>query len=240
MLALVRVPVLFIYFLLLNIVLLLACIVRPFHRDNVYIGGALYGTMAPILGLKIVVRGQENVPDSPCIFIGNHQNSFDLITICKAVPKGTVTVGKKSLVWIPVFGWLYWLAGNILIDRKNASRAVDTLRATVNKIKERAISVWLFPEGTRSYGRDLLPFKVGAFRIASEANLPIVSICASDLHDKVKLNRWNNGTLIMEFGKPVTMDDSKSMKEWPRYFHAQMKEDFARLNSEVAELDAAE
>lgn len=236
MLALLRVPVLAIYFLAINIILITVCIARPFHRNNVHFGGWLYGSMAKLLGLKIIVRGEEKLPTSPCVFIGNHQNSYDLITICKAVPPGTVTVGKKSLIWIPVFGIPYWLSGNILIDRKNATRAADTIKATVDKIKERNISVWLFPEGTRSYGRGLLPFKMGAFRIAKSADEPIVPICASSLDGKIKLNRWNNGVLILEYLNPVTMDDEKSLKEWSTYFHGQMKEKIEQLDAEVEQM----
>ncbi len=239
MLAVLRVPVVFLYFLLINFCLLVVCIARPFHRDNVHVGGKLYGSMAKLLGLKIIIRGQENLPQTPCVYIGNHQNSYDLITVCKAVPKGTVTIGKKSLAWIPVFGTVYWLSGNILIDRQNVSRASDTIKATVAKIKERGLSVWLFPEGTRSNGRGLLSFKPGAFRIAQAAGEPIVTICASELHNKINWNRWDNGVLIVEFGKPVPLDDSMTLKKWAKHFHGEMQQRIEELNTEVAELQKA-
>jgi len=40
-----------------------------------------------------------------------------------------------------------------MIDRKNSGRAHDTLLGTVQKIQKRRLSVWFFPEGTRSYNR---------------------------------------------------------------------------------------
>ncbi len=64
---------------------------------------------------------------------------------------------------MPLFGQLYWLSGNILIDRKNRTRAFETMAETARKIKEKCLSVWIFPEGTRSRGRGLLPFKLGHF-----------------------------------------------------------------------------
>lgn len=63
-------------------------------------------------------------------------------------------------------------------------------------IRERQISIWMFPEGTRSRGRGLLPFKTGAFHTAIAAGVPIVPIVCSSLHNKVDLNRWNNGVVI--------------------------------------------
>jgi len=237
LIAVLRVITLFFWFLAVNIVLFAVCLVRPMHKNNVSLCGLLYSSMARILGLKIVLRGTENIPNTPCVFIANHQNSYDLLTICRACAPGTVSIGKKSLVLIPVFGWLYWLSGNVLIDRKNSAKAADTLSYTAEKIRKRGISVWFFPEGTRSYGRGILPFKTGAFRIANRLSLPIVRICGSDLHNKIKLNRWNNGTMLIELSKPILMDDSQDVKKWAGTFREYMLQDFERLNAEVADLE---
>ena len=73
-------------------------------------------------------------------------------------------------------GELYWLTGNILIDRANRSKAMDTISQVAEQIKKNKVSVWMFPEGTRSRGRGLLPFKTGAFHAAIAAQVPIVPI----------------------------------------------------------------
>ena len=235
MLALLRIISIFFYFLFINLLLVMICILRPFHRDNVHVAGKLYSSTCKLLGLKLEVRiAPEALNGGPFVLIANHQNSYDIFTICAAALKGTVTVGKKSLKWIPLFGQVYWLSGNIMIDRKNSGRAMDTLKGTVKKMHKRKLSVWFFPEGTRSYGRGLLPFKTGAFRIAKLAKRPVVIVAASNLHNKIKLNRWDNGTLIIDVGKPQELDSSRSTKEWTAYFHAAMAQKIAELDSEVA------
>ncbi|TDF34704.1 1-acylglycerol-3-phosphate O-acyltransferase [Alteromonadaceae bacterium M269] len=240
MLALLRIPVIFIYFIIVNLLLILLCIFRPFHRNNVHIAGYLYSGMARLVGLKLDVRVPESVKrGGPYVYICNHQNSFDLITVCRAAQRGVVTVGKKSLIWIPVFGQVYWLTGNIMIDRKNSAKARDTIKLTAEKIREKKLSVWFFPEGTRSYGRGLLPFKTGAFRIAKLTNEPVVTISASNLSGKVKLNRWNNGTVIIDIDDPIAMNDSKDIKEWAGFFHARMKQRIEMIDQEVAQIDGA-
>ncbi|GAA0343758.1 1-acylglycerol-3-phosphate O-acyltransferase [Bowmanella denitrificans] len=239
MLALIRIPLALLYFVAVNIALLFICLVRPFHRDNVHYGARMYSGVSRIFGLKVIVRVADEVKQGgPYVFIGNHQNSYDLVTICAATQPGTVTVGKKSLVWIPLMGQMYWLSGNILIDRLNSSKASDTLKQTIRKIRERRLSVWLFPEGTRSNGRGLLPFKTGAFRIARETNEPVCMICASELHGKVSLNRWNNGIVLVDVTAPVALDDSRDLKGWTQYFHQQMQAKIQQLNEEVAALEA--
>lgn len=236
MLAIIRVLSIFTYFIVANFLLILMCVVRPFHRDNVYVIGKVYGLMSKLAGIRVELRVPESVKSGgPYVFVANHQNSYDLITVCMSAQKGVVTVGKKSLIWIPVFGWLYWLSGNILIDRKSKGRANDTLKQTVDKINERRLSVYFFPEGTRSRGRGLLPFKTGAFRIAQAVNEPIVMVSTSNLHNKVKLNRWDNGTLLIELSEPIAPVDGQDVKQFADDVRQKMLETIEQLDNEVAQ-----
>ncbi|NMH59776.1 1-acylglycerol-3-phosphate O-acyltransferase [Alteromonas ponticola] len=238
MLAILRIFLMFFAFLLINIVVFIVCLARPFHRDNVHFAGQAYSQMAKILGLKIVIQRSEAVkPRVPYVFIANHQNSYDIITICKAALPGVVTIGKKSLKWIPVFGQIYWLAGNIMIDRKNSGRARDTLKIAARKVNEKHTSVWLFPEGTRSNGRGLLPFKSGAFRLAQDTSEPVVMVTASNMHGKIKWNRWNNGIVVIDIAPPQPLTDEHSIKEWTDIFYSRMNTRFQELNILVAEME---
>ncbi len=238
---LLRIPVILIYFLAINALLLLLCVARPFHRNNVYVAGKLYSKISTLIGVKLELRMPESLKSGgPYVFIGNHQNSYDLVTICAASQPGMVTVGKKSLKWIPIFGQVYWLSGNIMIDRGNSGKAHNTLKQTAAKIKQRSLSVWLFPEGTRSYGRGLLPFKTGAFRLAQFTHTPVVMVSVSNLHNKINLNRWNNGTLLVQFSEPEVVDNSHNAKYWAEYFHQKMATQIAALDEEVARRDKAE
>lgn len=192
--------------------------------------------VAWLLGVEIELRVPESAKGlGPSVYVANHQNSLDLFLIAKGVQPYTATVGKKSLKWIPFFGQLYWLSGNILIDRANKGKAHNTITQTVNKIKERGISVWMFAEGTRSYGRGLLPFKTGAFHIAIQAEVPIVPLCLSTTADQVKLNRWNNGKIIIEVMAPIAVnkDDSDSARILANEVHQLMKDKIADLDQEL-------
>jgi 1-acyl-sn-glycerol-3-phosphate acyltransferase len=238
-LALVRFIVLFIYFVLMNLGLMIFFIIRPMHRDNVYVAGKYYSSMAKILGVTLIYRDSEKADyDKSYIFIANHQNNYDLATVSHGARRGVVTVGKKSLKWIPIFGQIYWLSGNIMIDRKNSGKARDTLSLTADKMRERNLSIWMFPEGTRSRGKGLLPFKTGAFRLALSEKKDIIPVVCSDInHGKIKFNRWNNGVVIVESLDPVPLDTSKSSKQLARDFHAIMLEAFNRVTEEAAAIN---
>jgi len=236
LLAVIRILVMALAILLISICSCLYCLFRPFHRNNVFHAARYMGRVSKLLGLDVEVRVPESVRQlDSVVFICNHQNSYDIFTVSNAVLPGTVSVGKKSLKWIPFFGQMYWLTGNILIDRKNTNKAMNTIESTAKKIKEKKLSVWLFPEGTRSYGRGLLPFKTGAFRTAQKAGVPIVPICASNIHKKIDLNRWDNGKMIIEVLEPIDVVhvEKEKIRELVNETRGKMLNKIIELNEET-------
>lgn len=165
------------------------------------------------MGIRITVSGQEIVNDiGPCVIVANHQDNLDLFVLGHVVPKRCVSMGKKSLKYIPFFGQLYWLSGNVLIDRGNQTSARESMRATTHAMKDEKMKIWVFAEGTRNKGKNLLPFKKGAFRMAIDAGVPIVPVCANSYLGNMTLNKWHGGRIEIQVLEPIptegmTMDD---------------------------------
>ncbi|ATG57195.1 1-acyl-sn-glycerol-3-phosphate acyltransferase [Pseudoalteromonas sp. 13-15] len=236
MLAVIRVFIMFMFILLSCIFGLLLSLVRPFHPNNVHIIAGWFGSMAKMIGVKLVLtRHQDAENIGPAVYVANHQNSYDLFTVPAMVPKNCVSLGKKSLKWIPFFGQLYWLSGNILIDRANRSKAAGTISKAAEKIKKNGLSIWVFAEGTRSYGRGLLPFKTGAFHTAMSADVPVVPVCMNTTHKTIKLNRWDNGTIYIEMLAPISLDKSISAREHAQNVHTVMAAKINELDAQVRE-----
>ncbi|MGP4985777.1 1-acylglycerol-3-phosphate O-acyltransferase [Pseudoalteromonas nigrifaciens] len=236
MLAVIRIFIMLLFILLSCIFGLLLSIVRPFHPNNVHIIASWFGSVAKMLGVKVVRKYHpDSVNLGPAVYVANHQNSYDLFTIPAMVPKNCVSVGKKSLKWVPFFGQLYWLSGNILIDRTNRSKAAGTISKAAEKIKKNGLSVWMFAEGTRSYGRGLLPLKTGAFHTALSAQVPIVPVCMSTTHKTIKLNRWDNGTIYIEMLAPISLDKNISAREHVKSVHSIMAAKITELDAQVRE-----
>jgi len=194
--------------------------------------------MSYILGVKLDYRASAKVDSNQSyVFLANHQNNYDLCTVSRAAEPGVVTMGKTSLKWIPIFGQIYWLSGNIMIDRKNSGRARDTLTLTGKIMKEKNLSVWIFPEGTRSRGRGMQKFKTGAFRLAISERKQIVPVVCSDIgKGKIKFNRWNNGTVIIEMLDPFTIEPDANAKQLAEQFRDLMSSTFTRISEEAASL----
>lgn len=242
MLAILRIIVVIIYSILLSFFGCIYCLFSPRNPKHVSTFGRLFGRLAPVFGLKVELRrpeGHENFPNA--IYICNHQNNYDMITAANIVQPTTVTVGKKSLLWIPFFGQLYWLTGNLLIDRENRAKAHGTIGEIVGQFQKKKISFWMFPEGTRSRGRGLLPFKTGAFHAAVAAGVPIIPVVVSNMHEKIKLNRLKNGLAIVEILPPVDIKafENQSVRKLATHCRELMSARIDELNAEVAAREAS-
>lgn len=84
----------------------------------------------------------------------------------------------------------------------------------------------------------MLPFKTGAFHAAIGAGVPIVPIvCSSTGH--LKLNRWNNGHVIVEIMKPVSTESysRENVRQLAQHCQQLMKDKLEALDSEVEKLN---
>ena len=185
--------------------IILYCCLRPGSPDNLYPVARFIGQgWRKIFGYNIIIKNQENFElQGNFIIVSNHQSNIDIITCGLTVPKRTVAVGKKSLGWIPIFGQIFWLTGNILLDRSKKAAAKKFLIDTADQMVEKNVSLWIMPEGTRNHGGGLLPFKKGPFFTAIQAQVPLIPVSISSVEKHINLGRWNTGTIMVEVLPPI-------------------------------------
>lgn len=236
MLKIFRIVIVLILCILICILGTLYSLLRFRNPNNVSVMAHWFARLHPLFGLQVEYRYPDNAEQlGRAIYIGNHQNNYDMVTISRMVMPKTVSVGKKSLIWIPFFGVLYWITGNIFIDRANKSKAHSTMGAVAKQIKSRDLSIWMFPEGTRSRGRGLLPFKTGAFHTAIEAGVSIIPVVCSTTHNQIDLNRWHNGKVICQMLEPIPSTNyrKENVREFAQHCHQIMAEKIAELDREL-------
>ena len=159
--------------------------------------------------LRIRVQLESSVPlesYQPCIYIGNHQDNLDMLIFGSIFPHGTIVIAKRELIWVPVFNLFYYAAGNIFLDRKRRRQALEGITSAGRQIRERGVSVMIFPEGTRNKsGQGMLPFKKGAFHMAVEAGLPMVPLVASPVSRVIdhKNKRIIPGVIRVQVLEPI-------------------------------------
>jgi 1-acyl-sn-glycerol-3-phosphate acyltransferase len=162
-----------------------------------------------ISGVKLVITGLENINTStPYVFVSNHSSQFDIPAVQLAAPVHTSIIYKKEINKIPLFGWQMMLGPYIVIDRKNAEKAIASIQKAKRLMTSKHISIHIFAEGTRSRTGEIQPFKRGAFYLASKVGYPIIPVTingASSILPKGKLN-IKSGTMHIHFDKPITTD----------------------------------
>lgn len=126
--------------------------------------------------ITIQVKGKENIDHGASyVIMSNHQSHFDIPVLFEALGLPLRMVAKKELYKIPIMSHAMRVAGFVEIDRKNRSKAIETLRA-VREILPNRLSIWIAPEGTRSKTGELGEFKKGGFYLALDAGLPILPV----------------------------------------------------------------
>jgi len=149
----------------------------------------------------------------PAVFIGNHQSELDVLMLGCIFPKYCSVTAKKSLKSTPFLGWFMSLSGSVFIDRNNSNDARAAMAGAANEITRERQSVYMFPEGTRSYSKEpmLLPFKKGAFHLAVQAGVPIVPVVAANYSDVLYVKGWRfrSGSIQCKVLKPI---ETKNLK----------------------------
>lgn len=131
----------------------------------------------------VIVEGEEYLTSRrPMVIVGNHQTELDVLFLGRIFPKYCSVTAKKSLARVPLLGWFMSLSGTVFIDRVDRSQAMKAFEGAAREMRIHKQSVFIFPEGTRSYARSpsLLPFKKGAFHLAVQAHVDICPVVAEN------------------------------------------------------------
>lgn len=133
----------------------------------------------------------------PAVIIGNHQTELDILMLGTLFPTSCSVTAKKSLAKTPFLGWFMVLSGSVFIDRADRAQAMKAFEGAAKVMREKKQSVFMFPEGTRSYSATpmFLPFKKGAFHMAVQAQVPIIPTVTENYSYvlNVKAKRFNAG-----------------------------------------------
>ncbi len=152
---------------------------KTYERDSRFYRRLLIFTTGfglRMLGVRIHTTGLERVPEGVhCLFVSNHRSNFDpLVTWYVFRDKSMAYIAKPSLFRIPAFGRIIHRCRFMPIDRDSARNAMDTFKRASELLGAQELSIGVYPEGTRCKSGDMLPFHNAVFRVAQQANAPIV------------------------------------------------------------------
>jgi 1-acyl-sn-glycerol-3-phosphate acyltransferase len=126
-------------------------------------------------GSKVNIVGEENIPEGSCVFVGNHQGNFDVLVLAGYTNKWVGFIAKKELESFPLVS--YWMKQqhSVFMDREDPRDSVRAITQGIENLKN-GYSMGIYPEGTRSKGKEMLEFKKGAMKLAIKSGAPIVPV----------------------------------------------------------------
>ncbi len=202
--------------------------VNPHARDisSLRIVQGAFKIILFLSGCKLTVIGEEHVPkDETVLYIGNHRSFFDVVITYARCPGLTGYLAKKEIEKVPFLStWMRYLYC-LFLDRKDIKQGLKTILTAIDHVKQ-GISIFIFPEGTRSTGADqaeLLPFHEGSFKVATKTDCLIVPVALTNtsqiLEDHFPFIKSTQVTL--EYGKPfrpseLSKEDRKVIGSYTR------------------------
>jgi 1-acyl-sn-glycerol-3-phosphate acyltransferase len=143
------------------------------------------------------VRIEGSQPASGAyVCTSNHQSFLDIFAMSRQ-RREMKWIAKEEVFKIPLFGLYFRLSGDIPVnrgDRESGGAALTRARWYL----DHGMPVMIFPEGTRSRDGKMGAFKPGAFRLAIEAQVPVLPVAVTgSAYGMPKGSPWIRPTLVL-------------------------------------------
>ena len=213
------------------VILLLVIIFASFLPNGKILGTKLYnifglsGLIAA--GIDLKVTGAEKIDASQSyVVISNHPSTLDIFTHITALPVSIRFLTKTELFRIPILSRALKILGLPRIDRKNAQMNLPKINESIQSVIDNKNSIMIFPEGTRSNQKDLLPFKKGAAHVAKQFDLPIIPVVTHNSHNlMIKGSVWfKSGKIHVQILDPITNIEDYDIDELTNLIYLKVSE----------------
>ncbi len=139
-----------------------------------------YTLLSPVVSLLFSflflpkIKGKENIPKkNGAILAGNHKTNFDCFMVILSTSRCVHFLAKAELFKLSFFDWFFRRSGLIPVYRNGKDK--KALETAIERL-EKGELVGVFPEGklNKNVQNTLLPFKIGAVKMAKETGCPII------------------------------------------------------------------
>lgn len=159
-------------------------------------------------GIRAKVEGLENIkPGGSYVFAANHLSYIDTPLVIGFIPTQFRFLAKQGLWKVPFIGYHLQRAGHIPVPREDPRASLRTMAEAGRIIRERNVSVLIFPEGGRSPG-EMEQFKEGAAYIAIKAGVPIVPVAIVGTREVLSMDTVlvRSGSVALRIGEPIATE----------------------------------
>ena len=189
-----------------------------FDQEAYFYLGAISRIIAKFLlfstGTHLHIEGLENIPRGrPYCYIGNHQAYADILTMMAATPEAVGFIAKASLKNVPIIRTWMVMLGCYFLKRDSLKDGFKAILYGADRVK-RGFPMVIFPEGTRSKGPDMLPFRKGGVKLATRSKAVAVPVSIHGSYRILESTGHPNPTWIgVKFHPPVDTANLRGPEE---------------------------
>jgi 1-acyl-sn-glycerol-3-phosphate acyltransferase len=193
----------------------LSMLVSPFDssgRAQHRLARAWSRMLLAISGARVRVEGLERIArGGSYVLVSNHLSFMDIPAILANVPVEIRFLAKKSLFKVPFIGGHLRRSGHLPVERAEPRASLKTMAEAAQIVRDRGISVLIFPEGGRS-PHAMREFREGAAYIAIKAGVPAVPLALDGTRQVLPMGsiRVKPGPVALRIGEPIPVAGMKS------------------------------
>ena len=164
-----------------------------------------------IVGTKLEVRGQDKLPEGPCLVASKHQSAWETFALIPLF-RDPALLMKRELFWIPFHGWFSRKFEMIPVDRDKGPAALRRMLRETRKRVADGRQIIIFPEGTRRPPGAPPDYKTGVVLLYEALGVPCVPVALNSglFWPRRSLTR-RPGTIVVEFLDPIAPGLSKTV-----------------------------
>ncbi len=198
------------------IISLTLLIIAPFTRPLRYKIAEFWASCTLILadkicGISYSVSGIENITlEKNAIVLCKHQSAWETIFLVANLPPASILL-KKSLLWIPFWGWAMTTLKPIAINRATPKEALAQLLKQGAKRLQEGYWVIMYPEGTRTSPGEHGKFSASGSLLAQRTGYPIIPIAhnAGEFWPRNSFLKYP-GVIQVKIGTAIAVENRKS------------------------------
>ncbi len=155
-------------------------------------------------GTPVAAEGLAQIPRARAMLMFNHASYADVLVLAALLPGEPIYVAKRELANQLLAGPLLRRLGVLFVDRLDLiGGQFDTV--TITEIARKGRVLVSFPEGTFTRRAGLSEFYLGAFKVAAEANLPVVPGALHGTRSMLRSGQWfpRRSAVSLAVGEPI-------------------------------------
>lgn len=162
---------------------------------------------------RLVVKGKENIPKGKgAVYLFSHSSYLDIPALCATKPGQINFAASAFLLSYPILGYIMRVVKAIVVYKDDREKSIEQYKLAEKRL-ENGENFMISPEGGRSEGEEVLPFKSGPFILAMNAKADLVPVLIYGAHhvwpkpDKISNLRRMFGTIYVEYMPKISIAD---------------------------------